>query len=692
MSIFDLFLPNLERSIQEHNVHGIIRALKSGDVVLQRKAAGALGDFSSAEAVPALISALSSTDRDVRRLSAAALGNIRDTDAPPELLSALNDPDPGVRLEVTEALGKIRDPDAAQALIVRCLADSNTDVVMAAIYVLGRLGDTSAVPTIRPLLSHSEYGIRLRAAESLETLHAIPSDPDEKADFYIARNEWDNLIKVRKAAIRPLVRVLQDNNFLVRQKAAGMLGYLKDPQAVLPLIDLLRNDDDVNVRMEAASALRDIGDTRALPVFVLALEDSCEGVRVVAANALERMKWSPKNSNEKMVSLIAKGRWLDLAEVNATGITTPVEDESDPYYDITKQIMMIIKKFGRDAVPHLLKELESTDPEIRRRALFVIGKTGEPTVYDQILVSLKDSDSRCRNAAITALGELADPRAVPVLDKTAREERPLSPFAVRAMGMIQHPEAQKKIISHINDPDPTVRLSAVRALINTGDRTVIPSLLPALSDRETIVRIAAMSAIVKFGGDEAWDLLLPGITDPDPLIRRAAARSLIRLRDSRLPEVLTGMLSDPDYEVCRIARDGLDEIERALLGSQAEKSSMVATNLWKKPIREGIVRFQITEERERKGKQPSPEDVPPASPPAGIVSRATEQQEPSGKSGGLQADMQGSPGTIRSPTPAPLEGVQNNDREARLASLKMLLKKPTGNGAGLVSVIKKETW
>lgn len=62
------------------------------------------------------------------------------------------------------------------------------------------------------------------------------------------------------------------------------------------------------------------------------------------------------------------------------------------------------------------------------------------------------------------------------------------------------------------------------------------------------------------------------------------------------------------------------------------------------------------------------------------------------KYGGLQADMQGSPGTIRSPTPAPLEGVQNNDREARLASLKMLLKKPTGNGAGLVSVIKKETW
>ena len=59
------------------------------------------------------------------------------------------------------------------------------------------------------------------------------------------------------------IRMLSDDNDTSRWKAAELLGRMRDPDAVDPLIDTLW-DDDSRVRLKAAWALGQIGDIRAI--------------------------------------------------------------------------------------------------------------------------------------------------------------------------------------------------------------------------------------------------------------------------------------------------------------------------------------------------------------------------------------------------------------------------------------------
>jgi hypothetical protein len=75
-----------------------------------------------------------------------------------------------------------------------------------------------------------------------------------------------------------------------RRDAAIALGKYRDPRAVPPLIDRLKNDYEKDVRQAAAWALAEIGDSRAIvPLEVAAQFDKKADVRAVAAKSLARM-------------------------------------------------------------------------------------------------------------------------------------------------------------------------------------------------------------------------------------------------------------------------------------------------------------------------------------------------------------------------------------------------------------------
>ncbi len=87
-------------------------------------------------------------------------------------------------------------------------------------------------------------------------------------------------------AVDPLILALNDSYSDVREEAAEALGNIGDPQAVDPLI-LALNDSDSDVREEAAGALGNIGDPRAVePLTYLASKDGREWVRAAAAAAV----------------------------------------------------------------------------------------------------------------------------------------------------------------------------------------------------------------------------------------------------------------------------------------------------------------------------------------------------------------------------------------------------------------------
>lgn len=94
--------------------------------------------------------------------------------------------------------------------------------------------------------------------------------------------------------IESLMDMLADKDSITRQKARKSLVVLGKP-AVPSLIQTLQNSKLDHLRWEAAKTLETIGDDRAIPSLVKALEDSDIDVAWLAAEALRKFKkvaWS----------------------------------------------------------------------------------------------------------------------------------------------------------------------------------------------------------------------------------------------------------------------------------------------------------------------------------------------------------------------------------------------------------------
>jgi HEAT repeat protein len=105
-----------------------------------------LGEFRSLAGVPALRRALNeSSDRDVREAAVMGLGKLADR------------------------LGGLNDAEAI-ADLVSATHDDDSVIRVKAAWILGRTANKQAIPGLIPLLGHSDYELRLNAANSLARL------------------------------------------------------------------------------------------------------------------------------------------------------------------------------------------------------------------------------------------------------------------------------------------------------------------------------------------------------------------------------------------------------------------------------------------------------------------------------------------------------------------------------------------
>jgi HEAT repeat protein len=127
---------------------------------------------------------------------------------------------------------------------------------------LGDLGDVLAIDALIECLDDPHYGTRLAAAESLGALNATQ-------------------------ATSKLVDLLRhDEDDEVRRAAADTLGKVGDLTVVDPLMERLLRDPDDHVRESAASALGNIGDARAFDPLVQALPSENRYLRTAIISAL----------------------------------------------------------------------------------------------------------------------------------------------------------------------------------------------------------------------------------------------------------------------------------------------------------------------------------------------------------------------------------------------------------------------
>jgi len=207
-----------------------------------------------------------------------------------ELITQLDDANPHVRREAVLALGRLGGPEAVAAL-KRLAADPKNDLQPEAVVALDLLAEADAVLHSRvnelrrtePGLSYDEVRrlvdqlddadphVRREAVQALG--RSGGSDLAVTALIGVLDSPQPDLqaeaaIALGETrdprAVEPLLRKLRDANEIVREDVAGALGAFRSPAVALALRDLIRSEPSPNVFGRAAAALARLGSMDAL--------------------------------------------------------------------------------------------------------------------------------------------------------------------------------------------------------------------------------------------------------------------------------------------------------------------------------------------------------------------------------------------------------------------------------------------
>lgn len=299
---------------------------------------------------------------------------------------------------------------------------------------------------------------------------------------------------------------MADRHPRVRLNAAWALGELRDSKAVESLKTALA-DNDAAVRKNAIWALGRIGNSAATPALVRLLNDDDAEIRNAACLAIGRLR-------------------------DADAVHQLVRALADSSGKVRLAAAWAIRQLDRQIAVQSLNTALSTGP--RASAAALLGFFGDQAATEPLIPLLEDKADSVRWTAAWALGEIRDPRSCQALLRVLSDrEAWCRCCAVEALGKIGDREAVHRIADMLKDKETWVRFSAAVALASLADARATESLIAALSDESRSVRHAAALALSTSRDALASAALERLLTDSDPVLQWVAAKRLGQVRDPR---------------------------------------------------------------------------------------------------------------------------------------------------------------
>jgi HEAT repeat protein len=231
-----------------------------------------------------------------------------------------------------------------------------------------------------------------------------------------------------------------------------------------------------------------------------------------------------------------------------------------------------LAEMGESVVPPLLRALEDPDGYVRNGAAIALGKIGNRDATQPLIRALQwrddrvyedDEDQEARTSAATALGKLRSNVACKALmaelEKFPSMSSTLATYIVEALGEIGDPKAVPVMVRAIDSGDFELQKIASWALAKLGGDG-IGVLLRMAASRDQLGRAYVIRALGMNSVESAIPLLLQIVETPneDKFARCQAAEALGRIGgSSKTLPVLLAMLQAPEEEVRNGALYGL---------------------------------------------------------------------------------------------------------------------------------------
>jgi HEAT repeat protein len=549
-------------------VEALIEALKDEDSDVRENSIDALVKIAKKDlgVVDKLIKALRDKDSDVRGGITKVLGNLGWEPKSEEervlyyiangdwgecvkmgrvavefLIERLKDRNSYVRRSVAEALSKIIVAEVSVTVLKAImeaftqrlrqgLEDEDSYVRRKVARTLGEMEYDRVVEALIEALRDEDSYVRRSVAEALDGIGWKPRNDEERVLYYIAKEDWDECVKMGGVAVEFLIERLKDKDRYVRSSVAWALGKIGDARAVDTLIEALK-DESSYVREDSIGALVKIAkkDLGVVDKLIKALRDEDSYVRGGIAKVLGNLGWEPKSEEERVLYYIANGDWDECV------------------------------KMGAVAVEFLIERLKDRNSDVRRSVAEALGKIGDARAVDTLIEALKDEDSYVRASVAWALGEIGDARAVSALIEALRDEDSYVRGGIaKVLGNLgwEPKSEEERVLYYIanGDWDECVKMGAV----------AVEFLIERLKDRNSAVRIRVAEALGEIGDARAVDSLIESLKDR--VIRRRVAEALGKIGDARAVEALIEALKDWDEDVRKNSIGALVKIAKKDLG------------------------------------------------------------------------------------------------------------------------------
>ncbi|MCC5609461.1 HEAT repeat domain-containing protein [Nostoc sp. CHAB 5834] len=380
----------------------------------------------------------------------------------------------------------------------------------------------------------------------------------EMGDF---QQRWEItkvLTPLGNIAIPPLIEILEDEDAEeeLRWYAARTLGEFQHPEAIAPLVELLKTDEDEELKAIAATALGQMGsvaitsltelladeNTRLLAVRSLScipqtetitpllsvVQDPQAAIRTAAIEALssfhdERIPPILLNAlndiaaTVKRAAILGLGFRSDLRE--ALDLVTRLQPKLyDFNLDVCCAAAVSLSRMGcNDAAKHLFDLLISpqTPTKLQLETIRALSWVGTPSSLEYLQTAFNQSTSETLwQEIVTVLGRVQKPQTTQAVEILLQILRCLSCGTLRE-GQASLRDAPRTLTQHPATEIANVKSAIALSLGQLGEMQAIEPLISLLADPNTSVRLHAIAALKNLDGEATYQQLQQLANNPE---------------------------------------------------------------------------------------------------------------------------------------------------------------------------------